>query len=378
MKSRTFNSILALWMAASLVLSSCSSPSGPDPDPGPEPKQQLPNTYPPIPRPSTPNEVIPDESEVYSELVAVEGKKIDFAPMWAAGVFTWDTDIQTQYMKILSNTWYGNAPGDYWNGTAHNSAMVFEGGKVDLRNPTAYGTSWGDPDPKRVLFIEDGVALATRRNPDIDYTIFHFSGGYPEKRLMGALWGGHTVLAVDPAFGEKERRRVYYVAATACPPLTNPVFIKRERYWKRLPMGGDGNNLKSIRVDPGSTFEVSYTRTQGTSYAHSLTFTRTISGEVAVQAPKEVVGAKLGGSLSEAFESSVEITEETSVTVTKTMTGSEGKTVVYSVWTSVERYTFVDQDGNPYTDPNFTFSDLGSSEIQGEYEWISSTSFDYE
>jgi hypothetical protein len=321
--------------------------------------------------------VIPDESEVYTEIVPIEGRNVDFAPLWTAGVFTWDTDIQTQYDKYIGG-WTGDAPGNYWNGTRHNSGLVFEGGNVDLRSPTAYGTSWGDPDPKRILFVENGTTLDTRRNPDIDGTTFIFTAGYPQKNLDGALWGGYKTLAVDPLFGERERRRVYYVAATACPPLTNPVYIQRDRFWVRLPLGGDGNNLKSIRVDPGSTFEVSYTRTQGTSYTSSYQFTQTINAEVAVQAPKEVVGAKLGGSLSEAFGTSVSISEESSVTVTRTMTGQEGKTVIYSVWASVERYVFVDADGNAYTDPNFTFKELGSAEIKGEYEWISSTAFDYE
>jgi hypothetical protein len=376
MISRNLNIIPAWCLTAALALTSCSSPTSPAPE-TPEPKQETPSSYPPIPRPSSPNEIIPDESEVYSEIVSIEGRNVDFAPTWKAGVFSWDTDIQTQYDKYIGG-WSGDEPGNYWNGTRHNSGLVFEGGNVDLRSPTAYGTSWGDPDPKRVLFVEDGLTLATRRNPDIDGTTFIFTAGYPQKFIKGALWGGYKTLAVDPLFGERERRRVYYVAATACPPLTNPVHIKRDRFWVRLPLGGDGNNLKSIRVDPGSTFEVSYTRTQGTSYTSSYQFTQTINAEVAVQAPKQVVGAKLGGSLSEAFGTSVGITEESSVTVTKTMTGREGKTVIYSVWASVERYVFVDADGNAYTDPNFTFNELGSAEIKGEYEWISSTAFDYE
>jgi hypothetical protein len=375
MKTRTFSSLLIIWMAAALALSSCSQNNDPA-GPGNTVQAEPPNTYPPIPRPSSADEVIADESEHTAVITPLLGKDLDFAPVWTAGVFTWDIDIQTQYDRYLSG-WGGDAPGDYWNGTAHNSALLFENGKVDLRNPTAYGTSWGDPDPKRILFIEKGSALATRRNPDIDGTTFIFIG-YNQKDLDGALWGGYWTLDVDPAINERERRRLYYVAATACPALTNPVYIKRERYWKRLPLGGDGNNLKSIRVDPGSTFQVSYTRTQGTSYESSYTFTRTLSGEVSLQGPKEIVGAKLGGSLSEAFGVTVGVHEETSATVTRTMTGTEGKTVIYSVWESVEHYTFVDKNGNPYTDPNFTFSDLGSADIQGEYEWISSTAFDYE
>jgi hypothetical protein len=75
------------------------------------------------------------------------------------------------------------------------------------------------------------------------------------------------------------------------------------------------------------------------------------------------------------FGTEVSVQAESSYSVSRTFNGIDGKTVVYSVWSSVERYTFVDQNGNPYTDPNFTFSSLGSAVIRGEYEWISSTSF---
>jgi hypothetical protein len=64
--------------------------------------------------------------------------------------------------------------------------------------------------------------------------------------------------------------------------------------------------------------------------------------------------------------------------VTRTLTGLEGKTVIYSVWRSVDRYTIVDENGDPFTDPNFTFADLGMTLVQGEHEWMSSTIFPFE
>jgi hypothetical protein len=379
MKSRTFNLTLALWMTAALVFSSCDDSTGPELGSGGEPIEEFPTTFPNIPRPTSPDEVIADESEVYTAIAPLAGRNLDFAPTWTAGIFSWNVDIQTQYERcILSCNWIGDAPGLYYEGTAHNSELLFEGGVVDLRSapPVALPNS-PRPHPRRVLFVEDGIVLATPRNPEIGYAHYRFLSDYGDKRFDPALFCGYVMVDVEPGFSETRRIRSYYVVAKSCPQVTKPVFIKRERYWKRLPLGGDGNNLKSIRVDPGSTFEVAYTRTQGTSYTESQSLTRTLSGEVSVADPSEVVGAKLGGSLSEAFGSSVEITDETSVTVTRTMTGMDGKTVVYSVWTSVERYSIVDEDGNPYTDPSFTFDDLGNAVIQGEYEWISSTAFDY-
>lgn len=368
-------SFLAAWLIAAAVLSSCSSSTAPDQTKNPS-GSKPPDTFPAIPRPTTPNEVIPDTSEVYSAIVPIVDGKVDFAPTWSAGVFTWNIDVQTQYQKYLTgSSWYGDAPGEYWDGTTNSRQLVFESGVVDLRSPTPYGTSWGDPFPKRIQFIDNGLVLAKPINPERTYALFDFVG-YAAQRIDGALFNGYVTVDKDPAFGESTRRAAYYVAATSCPLLTNAPYIKRERFWVRVPLLSGGATLKSIRVDPGASFAVQYTRTQGTDYSSSDTITRTLNGELGVEPFN--VGLKLGGALSDAFQTSVTVQDQTSVTVTRTMNGIDGKTVVYSVWESVERYTFVDKDGNPYTDPNFTFSKLGSADLQGDYEWISSTSFDYQ
>jgi len=72
------------------------------------------------------------------------------------------------------------------------------------------------------------------------------------------------------------------------------------------------------------------------------------------------------------------ITEETSFDLTHSVNGIGGKTVIFSVWQSVERYTIVDAEGNPYTDPSYTFEDFGSAEVRGDHEVLQSAIFDYE
>lgn len=362
-----------LWVLSALLLSACSSSTAPDSSPPSEP----PDSFPAIPRPSTLGEIVPDTSEVYTAIVPIAGHKVDFAPTWTAGIFTWNIDVQTQYQKVLGGgAWYGDPPGNYYDGTAHNSALVFENGVVNLTSPIPYGSSFIPPDPfpKRVQFIEDGVALATPINPERTSAFFDFVQ-YPDIHIQGALFNGYVTVDKTPAFGETARRAAYYVAAVGCPQLTNPVYIKRERFWVRVPLIKDGDILKSINVDPGASFSVEYTRTNGTDYSSSYTFTRTISAELGVE--YSGVGAKLGGSLSEAFQSTVSVSEESSVSVTRSITGIPDKTLVYAVWTTVEHYTIVHEDGSPYTDPSFTFSSLGAADIKGEYEWISSTAFDY-
>ena len=372
MKARTSLGSLGPWMAIALLLTSCSKATAPEVDNGTTPTNESPNSYPPVPRPTTPDEVIPDTSEVYTLVMPIADKGVDFAPTWSDGIFTWRVDIQTQYFSCGTTCdWSGDKPGIYWRGTAASTEMTFENGTVDLRDPEPfYGSS------RRIQFVDKGHVLAAPHNPENSDIYFNFFGGYPSVKLTG-LFGGSHIVPVTPGFLEKQRRRMYYVAALSCPPITSPVYLKRERFWVRLPLVGNGSNLKSIRVDPGSSFSVSYTRTEGTSTANAKTFTRSINAEVGPETPGNVIGVTLGGSLSEAFETTVTITEEHSSTVTRTMSGIEGKTVIYSVWASVERYSVVDKDGNPYTDRSFTFDDLGTAKIQGEYEWISSTAFPY-
>ena len=373
MKSRTPVWGLVICAAVALVISSCSkNPMAPKAAvlSGP------PDSFPAIPQPSTPNAIIPDTSGIYSADVPIVGKQVDFAPLWSAGTFTWHIEVQTQRGPCLLCS-ASDPPGGYYDGTAPNSALVFESGAVDLRNPTPSGTpgTWDEPGPRRIEFVQSGADVVPF-NPDKNDTYFHYLG-YEPRHIIPALFGGYVIRPETPAFGETSRQAEYFVAALSCPRLTNPVFVKRERFWQRVPLTSGASNLKSIRVDPGAQFQVSYSYSQGVNYTNSYLFTQTLNGEVSVGSDKSIVGLKLGGSLQQAFGTDVSVQRETTVTVTRTFNGMDGKTVVYSVWSSVERYTFVDKDGNPYTDPNFTFADLGSAVIQGEYEWISSTSFPY-
>lgn len=372
MKSRTWVSGLVICAAVALAISSCSkNPAAPKAADIAGP----PDTFPPIPQPPSPNAIIPDTSSVYSADVPIAGKQVDFAPLWSAGTFTWHIEVQTQRGPCLACT-ASDPPGGYYDGTEPNSALVFESGAVDLRNPIPSGTpgTWDEPQPRRIEFVQSGADVVPF-NPDKNDTYFLYLG-YAPKHIVPALFGGYVIRPETPDFGETSRQAEYFVAALSCPRLTNPVFVRRERYWQRVGMNGS-SNLKSIRVDPGTQFQVSYTYSQGVNYSNSYAFTQTLNGEVSVGSNQSVVGAKLGGSLQQTFGTGVSVSRDTTVTVTRTFNGVDGKTVIYSVWTSVERYTFVDKDGNPYTDPNFTFADLGSAVIQGEYEWISSTSFPY-
>ena len=380
MKTRTLNSLLAALLAATALFSSCSGPAAPEPAPNEvTPTKKLPNGYPPVPEPSDPLDLVqPMTSDTVSVVMPIAGKPVDFAPVWSAGNFTWDVDIQTQaYACFTTCEWEGEQPGDYWNGTRHSSAMRFENNTVDLRHPTAVYRG-KDVTARQILFVEQGLPVTTPRNPGATTGYFDWmppnqqGGSYGHKTIKPCLFVGTWDLPVDPGFLQKEKRREYYVAATSCPMITNPVYVKRERFWERLLIDGK----KSIRVDSNTEFSVAYSITEGTSSTKSTTIAHTLNASLGASAPGQVITGSLGYSFSYTFGTSVTVNEEHNRTVTRTVTGEDGKTVIYSVWGSVERYTIVDANGNPYTDPNFTFSDLGVSEIRGDYEWDQTTTFD--
>jgi hypothetical protein len=337
--------------------------------PNATPGSDLPEGYPAVPKPSNANDFdVPDQSESLSVVAPIEGKDIDFAPTWIEGTFAWDIDIQTQY-KSFTGQVQGDPPGDYWNGTKHTSELVFENGAVDLRSlpKTNYGS-------QRVILIENGSAVEQASNPTVPSGTcsFYFTGGYPEKFFTPCIHNGYDWNEVEDGFNQYDKARVYYVGAVSAAPLTNPVFLKRERFWERVAF----DSGKSVRVDPGATKSVTYSRMTGTSLELAETFTETLSAEDSLEFAG--IGVKLSSSTSEAFGSTRTITEETTVEVTHTVSGIDEKTVIFSVWQSVERYTIVDAEGNPYTDPSYTFEDFGSAEVRGDHEVLQSAIFDYE
>ena len=374
---------LALMLVGGLTLTACSDSTEP---PVPEPETGSAEGYPKVPKPTGPDDFDqPDESERNGVTVSILGKNVDFAPTWSQGVFTWDIDIQTHYETLTALGWQNKVdpPGNYYSGTARNTALRFEGGVVDLRNPypqMAYllhdPVPSRKPMPRRLIFVEGGEILAEPYNPKVNASecYFNFGPDYGthEVTFNPGIFVGVWDLDVEAGFNQRNKKRLYHVAATAAPKLTNAVFIKRERYWKRVLVDG----VKSVRADPGTSKTVTYTSTHGTKMSVSSTFAETT--EVGASISPFDVGVSLNETTERTFGRTSEIAEEESVAVSHQLTGIEGKTVIFSVWESVERYIFVDENGDPYTDPGYTFTDLGDLVIRGDHQILQSAAFDLE
>ena len=372
--------LLLLWTCLAAVACGGGGTGGPN-DP-----EAAPNGYPAVPRPSGPNDFDqPDVSEKVILISPIEGKNVDFVPAWSQGTFTWDIWIQTVYEQFTLNGWedWADPPGHYYSGTASSSDLLFEGGLVDLRSPDPKDPGarrgWAGL-PRRLVLVEMGTAVAepyTSLVPQIECAVGFAQRGsnlsYPLVRYPQCAFLGVWSRDIESGFAQRNKRVDYLIHATNAPLLTNRVFVRRERFWERVLVDG----AKNVRVDPGFSKSVSFTRTHGTSTSESETFARSLDAELTLgsQAP---IGASLKGTLSETFSTTREVTEETSETVTHQVTGLDGKTVIFSVWRSVERYTIVDELGNPYTDPAYTFADLGSAEVRGDHEVLQSAIFAYQ
>lgn len=373
---------LPLLPLALLLAAGCSS-SG-DSMTGPE-TEGPPAGYPEVPRPAHVDDFdVPDQSEIYDRIEPIEGTSIDFAPIWTAATFTWDIDIQTVYQTLTATGWEDDADpwAHYWSGTRPSSGLVFEGGVVDLRH--AYDQvrqlRYTDPArqsiPKRIMLAQDGSPLEEPFNPHLPVSQAYFDFGpdwaSPDIYFDPPIWIGIWDLKVEDGAFQRYKKRLYHVSPTAASPLAEPVYMLRERFWRRVLV----DDTKSVRVDPGNTKSVSFTRTTGMSYTEAESFAETI--DVTVALTPFNVGTVVTESTTETHERSSEIQEQESTTVTHEVSGIEGKTIIFSVWESVERYSFCDVDGDPYTDPNYTFEDIGYAEIQGDHQILQSAIFEHE
>lgn len=360
------------------LLGSCSkNPASNDSNTNP-PTSNPPADYPDIPRPASPqNPDVPTTSDTFTTIFPIAGKNVDFVPVINNGTFTWDVDIQTQYDQHcflgcppgVTVLHVSDPPGDYYNGTRRFSTMVFEGGIVNLTTLNSFQeASNSNTGTQRLVFIENGETVQPR-SPYRNDCWFDWRGNSADKRVTPCLFGGYVTLSVATSFPDIAKWRKYYVAAKSCNTLNNPVYVRRDRFWELVEIDGK----RSILVDPGTRFSVSYTTSRGVSVTESEEFARALDVDLGIE--YSAITTSIGTTLTETVSSQVEVSEQVSVTVEREVTGKDNKTIIFSVWRSVELFTIVDSLGSPYTDPDFSFTDLGYTRIVGDHEWHSSTEF---
>lgn len=131
-------------------------------------------------------------------------------------------------------------------------------------------------------------------------------------------------------------------------PLAGRPILQYVRYWVRL----DAVEYYAGGVE----ISVDRTVTTGMSETHAQSFTKTLGIEASISGSWFVsfsVTVRTEFEWSESSETTY--SEEHSVTNSFTIHPEADKNVGYAVWTLVEEFRFVDENGDPFTDWGYTF-----------------------
>lgn len=153
--------------------------------------------------------------------------------------------------------------------------------------------------------------------------------------------------------------------------ITNPVYMRRDRYWVRQDVAeGGGTSRPSIELGGGSgtTLSISTTYFEGTSNTESEEFSKSLGFE----GPGPL--SFISGSINQTFASTTTVSNSQSVTKTFSVTGKDGKVIIVTVWTVTEVYTFTDVNGDLYTDPKWEF-DLPALVLEATKERLQTYEF---
>jgi len=298
-------------------------------------------------------------------VVTIALNKADFVGVVTGGMANWEFHERARRCDWpLGYTFWRNED----DIIAHRDGVHSDDLRFRSRDVTQYVEPW------RAVWMEDGSFVKPRyagnKDGNID-TSFQRTG----RVGFGSFYaeGQGNCDSLDD-FGKERPWSFYYVKS--CPKLTSPVYLKRERYWARVPV--DGIGAMFARLSEGTEYQITTTYSQGISIENSYGYASTVSASV--EGGLEYVGvvkAAVEESIEHSFQVSTTINEETEVSHSETVYGREGKTVVFMLWELVEEYSVVDEDGDPYTDPKYYFkANTGSATVRGVALALEATAFD--
>ena len=136
-------------------------------------------------------------------------------------------------------------------------------------------------------------------------------------------------------------------------PLETPVYLRRDRHWELKALeGGAGDYLL---IYPQTEGQVSTSYSSGITRTETEEFGRSLTAEVGLDF--KILSARVSGTLSETFSSSLSVSDSKTETFTKIVRGKEGKVLQFMVWELVEVFRFCDAEGNPVVSDNYVFTE---------------------
>jgi hypothetical protein len=311
--------------------------------------------YPPIPLPLNAGGTTVTRSDSVNTTIMTLAT--DFNPIVLAIAGNWN--VGQQYKGIGAILTCFNT---VVNGPASSDAIVYAAKQVDC--PVVEGgayryvvypprgtfvSNWLATHETRILLMEAGL---TKAGASLNLIPEHLFAPY-----VGDIVDFVTVLRdacdLEGTHSSLNGSCVWTPRTTASvqwQPLATPVYLRRDVYWEKA---GDSAIFPNYQAGSNSQ---STTRswTAGIEQAETEQFGRSVTGELGLS--YSGLGAKVGGTISQTFGTSVTVSQSQTVSETYQMTIAGNTTAVFEIWNLQEQYTFVNADGTPYEDPNYTFS----------------------
>jgi Insecticidal Crystal Toxin, P42 len=134
------------------------------------------------------------------------------------------------------------------------------------------------------------------------------------------------------------------------PAVEKRPYLHRERFWVATPWE---SGAFVERTTGNETITLTSTYTAGCAKTETESFAWSLGASLGLE--YSGLKASVEGSITKTFETSFTVTEQEERSISKTLQGEANMRTCFVLWVLVEQYSFVDQNGNPMTDPNYEF-----------------------
>lgn len=337
MSTRSRTLAMVLLIVLGMALAGCSNSTSPTaPDTG---SQSTDPTIPPIPKPTSPQNDAPMES---TTLTVIKPLLSSFYPNVVSlrSFFTVKGRVRWQFPPACDGAWISLYFGKSWSDELPVEYPSFP--SCESRTSPTGAVHLAMSGWKHVHLLADGVPVQGSIKDETSKTLETKGVDYVELDYRYAL-----------------------------AQLTETPYLRRDRQWVRVRLT-DGST--SVLLAPNTQASFSTTETSGIDVEKSRSFSETVTGSAGLDA--DGVSASIQDAVTRSFSTTTSISQSTSTTTTHTVTGVDGKETVFMLWELDETYTITDENGDPFTDPSFTFGPTDPVVVRGVTFALDATTFD--